>query len=192
MVEDFPDEFGVLNGGDNSDLAVTVWAKGNVEVEYPLKEPGPRDTFGNCGLFFTTLNYIELGVVLWLGYDLLPVLVVWRKNSVKSCEMHSGPRHEGRQSFHKFHRREFDGGGSVVPRFFESVDDFTANVGGEPLLGDGRACDISADFFEFFALIDVTGDAGVETKPGVFGDQSPFGVVVTIGEGFEHHGFFAL
>ena len=48
-----------------------------------------------------------------------------------SCQMDFGSWNEGSEVLHKLHGSEFDGKGAITPWFFESVDDFPSDVGGE-------------------------------------------------------------
>ncbi len=55
-----------------------------------------------------------------------------------SCQMDFWSRNEGGKALHEFHWSEFDGKGAIAPWFFESVDDFPSDVGGESFFGERR------------------------------------------------------
>ena len=81
-----------------------------------------------------------------------------------SCQMDFGSWNEGSEALHKLHGSKFHGSGSVVPRFFELVDDLSSRVGGESFFGERRSGNVSANLFEFFSFLRFGGNSCVKRE----------------------------
>lgn len=81
-----------------------------------------------------------------------------------SCQMDFGSWNEGSEALHKLHGSEFDGKGAITPWFFESVDDFPSDVGGESFFGERRSGNVSANLFEFFSFLRFGGNSCVKRE----------------------------
>ena len=82
----------------------------------------------------------------FFGNDLFSMFEVWSQHSMKSREMNARARDQSCELFHQLHWRELNGGSSIIPRFFELVDDLASDIGGKPFFGNSRTSYVSADF----------------------------------------------
>ena len=62
---------------------------------------------------------------------------------MKTRQVNFWPWHQGCEFFHKLHGRHFDGGGAIVPWFFEFVDHVSGIVNAEPTFCNGRTSNVS-------------------------------------------------
>ncbi len=79
-----------------------------------------------------------------------------------SCQVDPGSWDEGSKPLHKFHGREFDGKSAIVPRLFQSVDDFPSHVGRESFFGKSGPGNVPANLFELISVEGFGGDSGVK------------------------------
>ena len=76
--------------------------------------------------------------------------------------MDSGRRHESRQLFQEFERREDDASGAVTPRSFEAIVDIAVVSLGKPLFGDSGASGVAHQLFEACFVGAPSRDSGME------------------------------
>ena len=63
---------------------------------------------------------------------------------------------------HQLERFENDVGGSVAERLLELIDDLPSLVGREAPIGDGRAGDVTTEFFELVPLVGLAAGGRVQ------------------------------
>ena len=90
MIQDFLDNWWILDGGNDAHLAAAQVAGLNVDPEYPLEESGPAGA-GTCHLI-VGFWLRQLGPGFWHHHS--PVLKVRRKDAGKAGQVDPGPRHE--------------------------------------------------------------------------------------------------
>ena len=76
---------------------------------------------------------------------------------------------------HQLERFENDVGRAVAERLLELIDDLPSLVGREALIGDGRAGDVTTEFFELVPLIGLAAGGRVQGEPRLFGEQGRSG-----------------
>ncbi len=83
---------------------------------------------------------------------------------MEANEMGPWTGHEHGQALHELQRRHHDMGGTVVVRAFELQHDMTGTIAFEAFVGNGWTGNVSAQVFEFLALMGGAADLGMEAK----------------------------
>ena len=75
---------------------------------------------------------------------------------MEANQMQPGTRDQCGQALHELQRGHHDMGGAVAPGALELEHDLAGAIALEPLVGNGRTGDISAQAFELLALMSAT------------------------------------
>ena len=91
-------------------------------------------------------------------HDALAIAGGRRERAVVGDELLVRSRHERAESLEERQRIEHDVGRAIAPALLQRVGDAAVGQHGEPVVGDGRACDVVDQVFE--TIGSVGGDAG--------------------------------
>ena len=99
------------------------------------------------------------------------MFAVRREYAVEAGEVESWARNQGRQAGNEIEGIQDDVRCAVAKGLLERVNDLTALVGGEPLVGNGGAGDVATELFELVALVRLAAGCPMQGKAGLPGEQ---------------------
>ena len=99
------------------------------------------------------------------------MFAVRREYAVEAGEVESWARNQGRQAGNEIEGIQDDVRCAVAKGLLERVNDLTALVGGEPLVGNGGAGDVATELLELVALVRLAAGCPMQGKAGLPGEQ---------------------
>ena len=161
MREDPDNHGGLLDGSDDLQVAATLRAVFEVDIEHAFEQPRPAHA-RRC--FMRVVGRIIDGFLRWARHDRGAQPGIGCEHAVKTDQMQARTRHQRGQALHDFQRRHLDVRGAVTPGAFELQHDITRAIALEPFVGDRRAGDIAAQPFDLLALMRATAYPGMQAE----------------------------
>ena len=136
MREDLENHRRLFDGGDNLQVAATLRAVFEVDIENVFEQPRPPHT-RRC--FMRVLGRIIAGFLRCARHDRGAQPGIGREHAVKTDQMQARTRHQRSQALHEFQRRHRDVRGAVAPGAFQLQHDIAGAITLEPFVGDRGA-----------------------------------------------------
>jgi len=156
--EDLYDHRRLLDGGDDLQVAATLRAVFEVDIEQALEKTRPAHARRRAVRVF---DCGHAGLLRWARHDRRTQPGIGRQHPVIAEQMQARPRHQRGQALHELRRRHHNVRGAVAPGALELQHDVSSAIALESFVGDRGTRDVPAQALEFLALMGAA--AGSET-----------------------------
>jgi len=119
------------------------------------------------------------------------MLAIRGEHPMEARGVQSWARDQGGETGNEVERFENHVGRAVAERLLERIDDPPSLVGREALIGDGRAGDVTTEFFELVTLVGLAAGGRVQGEARLFGEQGCSDGLRPRRDGAQGHGLAA-